>query len=158
MHLLDKVLTSSNDADFGYFEEAKKVLQGYNVSLLGLTIGENRPPGLPDFKEQIRFVLKNLIRDAKNCQNCTCRFLILGLNDTSCIDLTDYSKIDPREANGLVLTDLENFKQLDGILVKDISLPFMVLLNIQHDLDGKRTDGNLIIVITPVLYQLYREI
>ena len=146
VHHLDKVITASVDANFDYSEEAKKVLQGYDVSLLGLTIGENRPPGLPEFKDQIRFVLKNLVKDAKNGQNCTFRFLALGLNDSSCIDLTDYSKIDPREGNGLVLADLESFKQLDSILAKDISLPFIVILNVQHELDGKRTDGNLIIV------------
>jgi hypothetical protein len=146
VHHLDKVIAASEDSNFDYYEEAKKVLQGYNVSLLGLTIGENRPPGLPEFKDQIRIVLKNLIKDAKKGQNCTCRFIALGLNDSSCIDLIDYSKIDPREGNGLVLADLESAKQLESILAKDVSLPFIVVLNVQQEFDGKRTDGNLIIV------------
>jgi hypothetical protein len=138
------MFSTNNDSNLACYEEAKKIFNGRNVSIMGLTIGENRPPG--DFKDQIRSILKSLVKDLNNYQQCTCRFMAVGLNDSSCIDLFDYSKVDPREENGLVLTDLENFKQLDGILAKDVSLPFLVLLNIQHEIDGKRIDGNLIFV------------
>jgi hypothetical protein len=139
------MFSTSNDSNLACYEEAKKIFNGHNVSILGLTIGENRSSG--DFKDQIRSILKSLVKDTNNYQQCTCRFMTVGLNDSSCIDLFDYSKVDPREENGFVLTDLANFRQIDGILAKDVSLPFIVLLNIQHEIDGKRINGNLILVI-----------
>ena len=121
-------------------------------SVFDFIIRENGNPG--EFVKNYGAILQRLFTGKKDVQ---ISFALFGINDISCIDLVDFSKVEDADASSC-FRSAGSVKEVLAALPNEVTLPTFLLLNVQcRTPQGTTTNGTLILVQYPFLINFYRE-
>lgn len=75
----------------------------------------------------------------------TVSYSVLGINDISCIDLVDFSKVEDGDLSK-TLRPAASFNELVSAIPSEVTLPTFMLINVQRQTAQGTTNGSLILV------------